>query len=64
MPHYTSCLINHADTFEGCDTKQLCGPTTELFQQVGNQPRLVDVGRFGCWLDSKVMEPEILESKE
>lgn len=34
VPHYTSCLINHADTFAGCDTKQLCGPTTELFQQV------------------------------
>ncbi|CAK9007558.1 unnamed protein product [Durusdinium trenchii] len=32
-PHYTSCLINHADTFTGCDTKQLCGPTTALFQQ-------------------------------
>lgn len=34
VPHYTACLINHADTFEGCDTKQLCQPTTALFEQV------------------------------
>lgn len=34
VPHYTSCLINHADTFEGCDTKQLCEPTTQLFEEV------------------------------
>jgi len=34
VPHYTACLINHADTFPGCDTKQLCGPTTRLFEQV------------------------------
>merc|ERR1712224_383388 len=27
-------LINHADTFTGCDTKQLCDPTTKLFEQV------------------------------
>jgi len=33
VPHYTACLINHADTFPGCDTKQLCQPTTELFEQ-------------------------------
>lgn len=48
VPHYTSCLINHADTFEGCDTKQLCGPTTELFQQVlssSQHYRRVDGGR-------------------
>eukprot|EP00811_Abedinium_folium_P024141 NODE_3388_length_2045_cov_5.776330.p1 GENE.NODE_3388_length_2045_cov_5.776330~~NODE_3388_length_2045_cov_5.776330.p1 ORF type:complete len:668 (+),score=111.25 NODE_3388_length_2045_cov_5.776330:131-2005(+) len=34
VPHYTACLINHADTFPGCDTKQLCGPTTALFEEV------------------------------
>ncbi|CAE7377835.1 rib-1 [Symbiodinium natans] len=34
VPHYTSCLINHADTFKGCDTKQLCEPTTRLFEEV------------------------------
>mmetsp|Transcript_7712 Transcript_7712/g.21816 ORF Transcript_7712/g.21816 Transcript_7712/m.21816 type:complete len:630 (+) Transcript_7712:82-1971(+) len=34
VPHYTACLINHADTFPGCDTKQTCGGTTELFEQV------------------------------
>lgn len=34
VPHYTACLINHADTFKGCDTKQTCGPTTQLFEQV------------------------------
>eukprot|EP00928_Gymnodinium_smaydae_P037025 TRINITY_DN25772_c0_g1_i1.p1 TRINITY_DN25772_c0_g1~~TRINITY_DN25772_c0_g1_i1.p1 ORF type:complete len:728 (-),score=166.66 TRINITY_DN25772_c0_g1_i1:70-2073(-) len=34
VPHYTSCLINHADTFVGCDTKQLCEPSGRLFQQV------------------------------
>mmetsp|Transcript_17943 Transcript_17943/g.40450 ORF Transcript_17943/g.40450 Transcript_17943/m.40450 type:complete len:625 (+) Transcript_17943:21-1895(+) len=48
VPHYTSCLINHADTFEGCDTKQLCGPTTELFEQVlkgSRHYRRVDGGR-------------------
>ena len=48
VPHYTSCLINHADTFAGCDTKQLCGPTTELFQQVlSSSPhyRRMDGGR-------------------
>eukprot|EP00440_Ansanella_granifera_P003736 gb/GFBE01004053.1/.p1 GENE.gb/GFBE01004053.1/~~gb/GFBE01004053.1/.p1 ORF type:complete len:633 (+),score=120.75 gb/GFBE01004053.1/:1-1899(+) len=48
VPHYTSCLINHADTFEGCDTKQLCQPTTELFEQaLSASPyyRRVDGGR-------------------
>ncbi|CAE8647692.1 unnamed protein product [Polarella glacialis] len=39
VPHYTACLINHADTFTGCDTKQLCGPSTELFEQVLNNSR-------------------------
>jgi len=34
VPHYTACLVNHADTFKGCDTKQTCGPTTQLFEQV------------------------------
>eukprot|EP00927_Polykrikos_kofoidii_P065560 TRINITY_DN6129_c0_g2_i1.p1 TRINITY_DN6129_c0_g2~~TRINITY_DN6129_c0_g2_i1.p1 ORF type:complete len:662 (+),score=77.61 TRINITY_DN6129_c0_g2_i1:170-1987(+) len=34
VPHYTACLINHNDTFEGCDTKQLCQPTTKLFEQL------------------------------
>ena len=34
VPHYTSCLINHKDTFEGCDTKQLCLKSTELFELV------------------------------
>jgi len=33
VPHYTACLINHADTFEGCDTKQVCAPTTHLFEE-------------------------------
>ncbi|CAJ1362126.1 unnamed protein product, partial [Effrenium voratum] len=48
VPHYTSCLINHADTFAGCDTKQLCMPTTELFEEVLRESpyyRRVDGGR-------------------
>ena len=57
VPHYTSCLINHADTFAGCDTKQLCEPTTELFQQVLSSSRhyrrmdggAVDVGM--AWVE-------------
>jgi len=39
VPHYTACLINHADTFPGCDTKQLCQPTTTLFERVLNDSR-------------------------
>jgi len=39
VPHYTACLINHADTFQGCDTKQVCEPTTALFEQVLNESR-------------------------
>lgn len=39
VPHYTACLINHADTFEGCDTKQQCAASTEHFEQVLNDSR-------------------------
>lgn len=48
VPHYTACLINHADTFIGCDTKQLCGPTDELFKKaLSSSPyyRRTDGGR-------------------
>lgn len=34
VPHYTSCLLNHADTFKGCDTKQKCAPSTAHFEDV------------------------------
>lgn len=34
VPHYTACLINHNDTYPGCDTKQLCSPSTALFEEV------------------------------
>eukprot|EP00405_Crypthecodinium_cohnii_P041366 CAMPEP_0206563504 /NCGR_PEP_ID=MMETSP0325_2-20121206/22888_1 /ASSEMBLY_ACC=CAM_ASM_000347 /TAXON_ID=2866 /ORGANISM="Crypthecodinium cohnii, Strain Seligo" /LENGTH=693 /DNA_ID=CAMNT_0054065927 /DNA_START=17 /DNA_END=2098 /DNA_ORIENTATION=+ len=37
VPHYTACLINHADTFLGCDTKDGCEPTTALFEKVLNE---------------------------
>lgn len=34
VPHYTACLINHNDTYAGCDTKQVCEPSTRLFEEV------------------------------
>lgn len=33
VPHYTACLINHNDTYPGCDTKQVCEPSTRLFEE-------------------------------